>query len=421
MKHPNEYDYIIAGGGLSGLSLAFYLNQSPQLRQKKILIIDKDPKDSNDHTWCFWEAEPSPYEAAVCQQWQQVWFHGTEGFSALLPTAPYTYKMIRSADFYRLIKKELAQNPNISFLQTSIQRLDALNSYSVVSTEMGDFLAGLIFDSYSRLSYNKEMYQNMWQHFKGWVIETPNDAFRVEEPVLHDFRCDQQGDMRFVYVLPFSTRKALIEYTIFSDELLPYDAYDGPLKTYIEETLGIQDYQVVEEPEYGVVPMSDEPHAQIPYDRVIRIGTSGGYVKVSSGYSFKRTQNFLQQLIKELEAADGQFRKWQKDRKPAIQNRVYIPNWHGWLDSVMLNVLLEKRAKGAEIFTQLFKYNKTNYIFKFLDGKSSLWNDLKMMSTLPQWPFIRGAWAVFQKQIYFFKRFGLDSLFDTRPYRDTGQ
>jgi lycopene beta-cyclase len=49
-----KYDFIIAGGGLAGLSLAYYMNQTV-LREKSILIIDQDTKTKNDRTWCFWE------------------------------------------------------------------------------------------------------------------------------------------------------------------------------------------------------------------------------------------------------------------------------------------------------------------------------------------------------------------------------
>ena len=38
-----RFDYIIAGGGLAGLSLAYQLNQTI-LKEKSILIIDKNPK-----------------------------------------------------------------------------------------------------------------------------------------------------------------------------------------------------------------------------------------------------------------------------------------------------------------------------------------------------------------------------------------
>ncbi|HAO50811.1 MAG TPA: lycopene cyclase, partial [Runella sp.] len=58
-----NYDFIIAGGGLAGLSLAYYMNQTV-LRDKSILIIDQDTKSQNDRTWCFWEKDPqSPFDS----------------------------------------------------------------------------------------------------------------------------------------------------------------------------------------------------------------------------------------------------------------------------------------------------------------------------------------------------------------------
>lgn len=60
------FDFIIAGGGMAGLSLAFYLNQST-LRDKKILLIDREIKNQNDHTWCFWEKEKNPFEEIILE------------------------------------------------------------------------------------------------------------------------------------------------------------------------------------------------------------------------------------------------------------------------------------------------------------------------------------------------------------------
>jgi lycopene beta-cyclase len=48
-----DYDFILSGGGLAGLSLAYHLINSP-LRDRSILIVDKDAKQQNDRTWCFW-------------------------------------------------------------------------------------------------------------------------------------------------------------------------------------------------------------------------------------------------------------------------------------------------------------------------------------------------------------------------------
>ena len=51
-----SFDFIIAGGGAAGLSLAYQLIHSP-LRDRTILIVDKGAKNQNDRTWAFWTAE----------------------------------------------------------------------------------------------------------------------------------------------------------------------------------------------------------------------------------------------------------------------------------------------------------------------------------------------------------------------------
>ena len=56
-----------------------------------------------------------------------------------------------------------------------------------------------------------------------------------------DFSVDQEGDCRFGYVLPFN-KTALVEYTLFNQELLKEEKYEIKLKKYIK-SLGIQDLQ----------------------------------------------------------------------------------------------------------------------------------------------------------------------------------
>ncbi|MES2518059.1 MAG: lycopene cyclase family protein [Bacteroidota bacterium] len=378
----NSYDYIIAGGGMAGLSLAFYLNQS-NLRDKSILIIDRDVKDTNDHTWCFWEKGQSPFEEIIAQKWKGVWFHGTDNFSQFLDIQEYTYKMIRGVDFYNYVIPLLKQNENIAFLQA-----DILEVSETVKTNKGDFYASdLVFDSSFRSKYNNSDYHNMLQHFKGWVIETTKPVFKVNEPTLFDFRTEQKNECRFVYVLPHSETKALIEFTIFSDNLIEESEYESYLKKYIEETLKVGEYQIIET-EFGIVPMSDEPHEISPKPKVIRIGTSGGYVKASTGYSFQRSQRFLQRLVKSME------------RNIDIKNGMIPNRWKGFLDTVLLNVMLKNRTPQDDIFTRLFKYNQPSQVLKFLDEDTSIFEDIALIHTVPKPPFMKAAWSILRKKLF---------------------
>jgi lycopene beta-cyclase len=388
--NKNTYHYIIAGGGMSGLSLAFYLNQNPHFKDKSILIIDREVKNTNDHTWCFWEKERSPYEEIIAQKWKGVWFHGTDSFSQFLDLEDYTYKMIRGIDFYNFVIPILEQRPNITFLQA-----DILEVTETVKTNKGDFFASeLVFDSSFRSNYDNPKYHNMLQHFKGWVIETAKPVFKVNEPTLFDFRTEQKNELRFIYVLPHSETKALIEFTIFSDNLITDAEYEFYLKKYIEETIKVDDYLIktdeyqISETEFGIVPMSDEPYEISPMPKVIRIGTSGGYVKASTGYSFQRSQRFLKNLVKSLE------------NNQQITNGLKPNLWKGFLDTVLLNVMLKNRTPQDKVFTAFFKHNRASKVLKFMDEDTSFFEDILFINTVPKPPFIKAAWEILLKKVF---------------------
>ena len=362
---------------MAGLSLAFYLNESDVLKNKKVLIIDRDLKIENDHTWCFWEKGKGAFEKTVFRRWQSVYFHGTQEFSASLDLGEYEYKMIRAADFYKFIFGKIAQNPNFTFLQSEIISIENAK----VETTRGEFFANeFIFDSFTRKTYDNTKYQNLFQHFYGWLIETESEIFNLLEPTLFDFRVEQKNECRFIYILPFTSKKALIEFTVFSDNLLEKREYEENLKKYFAEILKIENYKIIET-ESGVIPMSDEPHEQFPDKNTIRIGTSGGYVKPSTGYSFKRTQNNLQKLVRDLEKPKA------KNRKLKNLNRT----WKSYLDSVLLNVLRTKTHPADDIFTALFSKNPTAKVLKFLDEQTSAKEDLQIMQTVPLAPFMKAA------------------------------
>ena len=61
-----HYDFILAGGGLAGLSLACHLVNSP-LRDSPILSVDPDTKERNDRTWSYWTRQPGLFDGAATQ------------------------------------------------------------------------------------------------------------------------------------------------------------------------------------------------------------------------------------------------------------------------------------------------------------------------------------------------------------------
>ncbi|MCO6510323.1 MAG: hypothetical protein J5I65_05970 [Aridibacter famidurans] len=379
---PQTFDYIIAGGGLAGLSLARRINRS-SLRDRRLLIIDREEKASNDHTWCFWSDRDLGFEDIVFHRWKKLGFYGADGERLELDIGAQglEYRMVRASDFYSRVIPELRDNPAIRFLTADILEVRD----GEVETSEGAFEAReMVFDSVSVPGYDNAHDHNLLQHFLGWQIETDEDVFDLSEAVLFDFRVPQEGECRFAYVLPVSLRMALVEFTVFSTSLLDGREYDRNLREYIGRVLGTEDYRI-SETERGVIPMSDAFHDQRPSEKVVRIGTAGGWVKPSTGYSFKRTQLRTEAIVRALESGS--------------QVPVFGSRWKTFLDSVLLGILEKGTPPAAEVFERLFRRNPADRVLRFLDEDTSVPEDLRLMFTVELGPFTRSALSELARRI----------------------
>ena len=55
VEKNKRFDIIICGGGAAGLLLANALSNETAFKHLHIAIIEKEEKNTNDRTWCFWE------------------------------------------------------------------------------------------------------------------------------------------------------------------------------------------------------------------------------------------------------------------------------------------------------------------------------------------------------------------------------
>ena len=377
------YDYIICGGGGAGLSLAhrFCYNGFDHL---KILVIDKDIKKSNDRTWCSWMKEKDRYSALACKKWDTVTFSSPR-FTKDLHADPYHYRMIRGEDFYKHILNDIENTDHVHILTDEIISVIEVGELVEVKTSRGSHFAKLVFKSYSDVIVNKEKYLHLDQHFKGWMIETNERFFDPHKCLLMDFTIDQRDELRFMYVLPISERKALVEVAIFSDTLLQNDEYDSILKEYIRENLKLVDY-TIEETEWGVIPMNNYPYFRDDTAKIIHIGTAVGAVKPSTGYAFSRIQRHCDAIIDCIYMGE--------DLSKA--KHVFKPRFR-FYDSIFLKVLMNKKGKGYQVMEDLFSFNDVSSVFDFLDEDTSIWDELKVMWACNKLDFIK---ALFQRLIH---------------------
>jgi lycopene beta-cyclase len=370
-----KYDYIIAGMGCAGLSLAYQLAQHPELRQKKVLLIDRDRKDKNDRTWSFWEAGDGIFEEIVCKKWSKLHFKSPD-FEKTTDIAPFAYKMIKGIDFYNHVLPVLKAVPNFDIVFENIQQIDNQPNHATLKTVENTYQADYIFNSALRPKIDPESCNYILQHFKGWEIETAEDTFDTSVATFMDFDVNQKGEVRFFYVLPTSKRKALVEIAIFSNNILEDAEYEKLVGDYIHNQLKISNFKTLHK-EFGIIPMTDYSFENPLGKRVVSMGTAGGQVKPSTGYAFSRIQKNVATVFNNLVNGNHPAEKLEGKARFHFYDRVF------------LNVFLNNRVSAPEVFTSLFKSNPTTRILKFLSEETSLKEELFIVNAPPKWAFMR--------------------------------
>ncbi len=365
-----RFDYIICGGGASGLLLSNALLSDKHFNDKKILVIEKDSKTDNDKTFGFWNDKESVLDNIVFKEWEYAEFRDSNSHNSFL-LSPYKYKMIKSNEFYSYIGNKISKATNFTYLNSTVNEIDQVNNK--VKTDDGEFSCSIIFSSiYNEVSFKK--YPLLKQHFIGWTIETKNESFDDNKFTFMDFSVDQKDEIRFMYILPFSKKKALIEYTLFSNDIISDDEYEKEIKAYLKKS-NILNYSIVEK-EKGMIPMTCYPFFEKNTDNYFQIGTAGGWSKPSTGYTIKNSIEKIDIIINSL-----------KQNKPL--SKIRFKNRFWYYDLLFLDVLIASRGKGSQVFSDLFKNNDPIKIFKFLDEKTSLMEELSIFLSVDIKTFVR--------------------------------
>jgi lycopene beta-cyclase len=285
--------------------------------------------------------------------------------------------MIRSADFYSFAQQRINQSAEVEWFNGEVTSVKKRGDEVEISLgkETIQLKANYVFNSIPSLGAESKGSVQLLQHFKGWFIETEAPFFDDRKATLMDFTISQKHGTAFMYLLPVSATKALVEYTFFTASVLQDDQYEAGLRQYLSESIGLHSYKIIEK-EFGIIPMNDNRFS-LEREGVYNIGMIGGQTKGSTGYTFQFIQKRMTALSQLIIAG-----KPLHKLKPTSCRFLFY-------DSVLLRVLAYGYYPGAAVFARLFSKNKPQQIFKFLDNETNLWEELSIISKLPWIPFIK--------------------------------
>lgn len=370
----NKYfDVVICGGGAAGLLLANALSNDTAFTHLRIAIIEKEKKNINDRTWCYWEEGAGKWDEIVSNTWGKAVFKA-DGYLSEFDLAPYKYKMIKGIDFYQKLYPQLKKNKNLHFLQEEIEDIISSRENCIVRTTSTTYSASQVFSSIPTTAYKNQIrFPVLQQHFIGWIVKTKVPIFDPQSVIFMDFEVPQKNKTRFMYVLPFSKHEALVEYTLFSKDLLENKEYEVAIQDYLKDKKA-GDFSITET-EKGSIPMTAYDFSQHNTTNLMHIGTAGGWTKASTGYTFQKSVHKVDQLIAFL-----------KKDKPL--NEFKQKSKYTFYDLLFLDVLAKYNEEGSLLFKQMFQNNPSKRIFAFLEEKTSLWQDVAIMRSFPVKRFV---------------------------------
>ncbi|MBL8784534.1 MAG: lycopene beta-cyclase CrtY [Deltaproteobacteria bacterium] len=282
-----RWDLILVGGGLqNGLIALATLAARPDA---KVLLIEKADALGGNHTWSF-HLESIPPEARA---WfepliEHRWPRYAVKFPDLSRTLEHAYATCSSERFAAIVATRMGGAPNAE-LRLGVEVVEV--GPSGVRTGGGEVIEGrLVVDA--RGPRERATSDSGYQKFVGLEVEleAPIDD---QVALLMDATVPQRdaiagqpsaGAFRFVYVLPFSPTRALVEDTYFAnDATLDIAGVRARVMAYLGDR-GMRVVRVLRE-EHGVLPMPWRAAGPVSRKNPLVAGYRGGWFHPATGYS----------------------------------------------------------------------------------------------------------------------------------------
>lgn len=376
------HDVILVGGGPANGLIAWRLRQSrPDLR---LLLVEQGETLGGNHTWSFYENDLTPTQLAwlqpmVVKQWP--------GYEVRFPTHSRTLGTgcysISSERFHEVLSQELG---DAVMLGAPVRIVDRN------TVQLGDLTlkAGVVIDgrgqqasAHMRCAYQKFVGREV-------LLDAPHGQ---AVPIIMDATVAQGDGFRFVYTLPFDTRRILIEDTYYSSQPgLDQAAVGNNIDAYIAAR-GWKTARVVRE-ETGVLPIAlsgdIEAFWRDKQDKLPCSGLRAGLFHATTGYSLPHAVR-LADLVAGLEALDA-------DAVYEVTKSFSVQQWRRQGFMRLLNRMLFHAAPPLQRYRVLQRFYKLpqQLIERFYAAQLTWLDRLRILTGKPPVPVLSALRAAIQ-------------------------
>lgn len=374
------YDLVILGGGCAGLSLAMAL-EARGGSCPSTLVIESRARYTNDRTWCFWNGKNKQAYYQSQHHWQTMRVSNA-GQSVSLDCGHTPYQMVAAQDFYGAAQEVINRQPNIALSLGTFVVGEPSQSKGLwnIRTSAGDVVARSVVDTRPAKLPQLDG-ATLWQSFYGQEIECSREIFDPMSLDLMNFLAPDARDVGFVYVLPVSQTRALVEVTVFGATPLGPAELSARLSAALAERVGDAAFTTVRT-EHGILPMGLSETPSQTDASYVKVGVMAGGARPSTGYAFQRIQRWAGECAQALQSTGQPV----GHRLDPFALRV--------MDQIFLDVLRADPLRGGAIFFSLFSKADPARVIRFLSGQAGVIDSLAVVAAMPVLPFLKAALAM---------------------------
>lgn len=379
----DDYDLVIIGAGLTGLSLVCWLMQlakEAQVTLPKVCLLEPRLTYANDRTWCFWDRDPHPFRDLISHRWFR-WQVSQGQQSACQTDTRTAYAMLPADVLYRHALAQIAGTRAFDLhLGVTVSDIKHTDDGMRVSANQRCWRAKAVIDTRPPDAHQLALGVGVWQVFSGLEIACPQHGFDTSTAILMDFQAGYPYPC-FVYLLPLDDDHFLVEWTAFQPQKEVVPDYRADLESWLaRQAIGHYD---VTRAESGMLPMMSMPRADSS-EQVIRAGVGAGWMRAASGYHFVSCQRGCEALAQQILAAHASG-DW------LLHSPVVRARWVDWMDGVFLRAMKRHPDKAPHWFLSLFAGTTAAQMSRFMNDQPQWHDALAVAKALPPIPFIRAA------------------------------
>jgi lycopene beta-cyclase len=371
---------VIVGGGLAGALAALALSErQPDL---PILLLEGGDSFGGNHVWSFFDRDLDTGETMLVAPLRPMrWPSHRVRFKKRSRNLNFGYNSIRSENLDRLVRERL----DPAQYRTGA-KVTSLGPREVTIDGIEHVPARGVIDARGPMSKMPGL-ELAWQKFVGIEFEAPRHG--LEAPIIMDGTVDQIDGYRFLYSLPFSEDRILVEDTYYSDAPeLPVEAIRDRIGQYAKDK-GWLGRSMREET--GVLPVlinGDTAEFWPEVDPVPRLGVAGGFFHPTTGYSLSLASANALALAELEDFSSAALVRWSRSR--------FLDHWHSGRFFRALNRMLFRAAKPNErvrVFEHFYRLPE-DLIARFYAGRLSIPDQARILTGKPPVPILRALKAL---------------------------